>query len=784
MTFDPAARQKWVPPADSPIGKRGLRPKDGHDKATGEAMYVQDISLPRMLYAKFLRSPYSQADIKNMDTSKAAKLPGVIDILRYDDPDIKDIKRAGSDPAPGSYTIYGLPGTADHYNHPMGVIVTAESEEICDEALRLIDIEWEEKQFYVEPEESMKSGAADIWYNTLPYPRPPGGNIIRDDQIAYGDTAKALETSYEVIQARIKREETTPAGVEPQCCVAYYKKDGYLDLWIKCQPTNAATEMAGLGLVDFVKVTTRVPYQGGWFGGISWLHWNNLFIYVATVVAKRVEGRPVKLIYDESNFYNMGDEYGIFEFKIGVSENGKINGVEGTMIGCREPMNKLYKTSNIKNILSKRIWPFVNRNNYCCFRHGVCECTAIDTVTNYVAAELNMDPTEVCLINDGSNGDDWETIKQWRIDNGWQNPEVRSMEEVLRIGKAAIDWDNKWHQPGTLKLPNGKMHGLGFTHCYVWHGVANTNRGAGLSYSGGVAYIRGQFSDIGVNAASARAATVAAESGLRYDDVTCRHFESELQRYAHSQPGGSLGTESNTPQMVLMARELKKRILQQAVTEAPGRPGAPPTPAAFPGKKVNELDIKDSYVFEISNPTNKKHINEVTKTSTYHVDASADLVPDHAVPYKYYMCKQAAFIEVEVDTDTGHVDIVNTAIVNDVGTVISPEGVEGQQYGGGTMALGKSLTEEIIRDPQTGVALNANLLGYGIFTMADLDKPIDCHQVETRGGNNAYGVTGIGESLGCLLAALTNAAIYNATGKWVNHIPTTPVRVLKALGKG
>jgi hypothetical protein len=89
-----------------------------------------------------------------------------------------------------------------------------------------------------------------------------------------------------------------------------------------------------------------------------------------------------------------------------------------------------------------------------------------------------MDPTDIAMINDGCEGDDWETVKQYRIDNMYQNPETQSLEVVIAAGKEAMDWDNKWHLPGTTQLPNGKMHGLGFMSVNSWHGFNNMNSAA------------------------------------------------------------------------------------------------------------------------------------------------------------------------------------------------------------------------------------------------------------------------------------------------------------------
>jgi len=139
-------------------------------------------------------------------------------------------------------------------------------------------------------------------------------------------------------------------------------------------------------------------------------------------------------------------------------------------------------------------------------------------------------------------------------------------------------------------------------------------------------------------------------------------------------------------------------------------------------------------------------------------------------------------MEVEVDTETGEVDVVRVVTVNDVGKVINWEGCEGQQYGGVYMGVGRGRSEEVIHDPVTGVMLNGNLLNYKVATMLDVG-PIDTILVETGMGYGPYGVVGIGEDVATVIPALIAPAVYNAIGKWVDDFPITPDKVLKALGK-
>jgi CO/xanthine dehydrogenase Mo-binding subunit len=148
----------------------------------------------------------------------------------------------------------------------------------------------------------------------------------------------------------------------------------------------------------------------------------------------------------------------------------------------------------------------------------------------------------------------------------------------------------------------------------------------------------------------------------------------------------------------------------------------------------------------------------------------------------YVMGRQAHFIEVEVDTETGMVFLTNVVCANDIGHLFNRRGAEAQQYGGAIMGLGRSATEEKIYCPRTGVGLNFDHINYHLGTMNDYPT-VDCHLVETHLGYGTYGAFGIGENIGAAMSAITSSAIYNATGEWVLDYPVTPDKVLKALGK-
>jgi CO/xanthine dehydrogenase Mo-binding subunit len=813
--------QPWtwkVPPSDARI-KRSLSRQDGHSRVSGQAVYTRDISLPGMLYGKILTSPYAHAKIVRMDTSKAEALLGVRDVLKYDDPDIATDNVTGCY-VNNAFNILTLPGVSDFYQHPMGVAVVADDEETCDRALRLIEIDWEERPFVLDMEESLKSNAARIMAEVMRLDataKEP--NTIMTRHAMIGDVDKGFAEADKVIEYTFRRAMNTPAGVEPLVCVAQWRGD-FLDIWIHhnfnlqtalSSENDPSVQFDRIGretpsfpetvppaqppardklppFSHWSKITLTFPYQGSLFGGISWLAYSYSFVRLAVILAKRAGGSPVKLLYDESIFYCGGDEEGTYNCRVGAKRDGTISAYEWDVIGATNgATEKTHECTGIPNIRAAQQWAFTNRCYVSCFRHGAHCCVPHNVMFDCVAAEFGLDPTEVALTNDGCSGHYWNWVTQYQKENNF--PQRQSLREVIELGKKAIGWDEKWHAPGAKKLANGRLHGLGFTSINEWSSnLMGTPAFPCLILRDGTVTIVGTRSDHGIDSESGFRQCVAAEIGMRYEDTAIQEQRSDNNTYLFSGPGGSFGTTATTPQLVLGARELKRKILQCAVTPRQIR-GKDMT--FFPGKKPEELNIKDSIVFEKANPDNKKTVAEIgvafwgTDPAISHpvADTLSGMTSGGKPESRTYaMSRQAHFIEVEVDTETGQVDLTNIVCVNDVGHVFNIKGAEGQQYGGAVMGLSRSATEEKIWCPRTGVALNHDLVGYHIGTMNDY-PPAQCILNESHLGYSSYGTCGIGEDVGASMSGITAGAIYNAIGKWILDYPITPDKVLKALGK-
>ncbi len=809
----------WKAPEGGPDDKRNLSRQDAHDRVTGQALYTSDIRLPGMLYAKILTSPYAHAKILRMDTSEAEAIAGVRDILKYNDPDISKDNVTGCY-VNNAFNLLTLPGTGDFYQHPVGAAVVADSEEICDRSLRLIKIEWEERPFILDMEESLEPNAPKIMAEVKRLDataKEP--NTIVTREVMIGDVDQGFANADKIIEYVIHRAVNTPAGVEPMVCVAQWRGD-FLDIWVhhnfnlqaalssendpavqfdrigreeisKSRAGSVPQSMGREKLPPFThwsKITLTFPYQGSLFGGISWLAYSYAFVRLAVIVAKRAAGRPVKLIYDESNFYCGGDESGTYACKVGAKKDGTITAYEWHVIGAvNGATEKTRECTGIPNIRGTQKWAFTNTSYVSCWRHGAHCCVPHNVMFDRVAGEFGLDPTEVALINDGCNGHYWDWITQYQKENNF--PQRQSLREVIALGKKAIDWGIKWHAPGKRKLPNGRMHGLGFMSINEWSSsLMGTPALPCLILRDGTVTIVGTRSDMGIDSESGFRQCVAAEMGMKYEDTAIQEQRSDNNAYLFSGPGGSFGTTATTPQLVLGAKELKQKILQCAV--APRSIGGREV-SFFAGKRPEDLDIKDSVVFEKKNPANRRTVAEIgaafwsTDPAISHPVAgilagmTSGGKPDQR---PYAMSRQAHFIEVEVDTETGQVDVTNIVCVNDVGHVFNIKGVEGQQYGGAIMGLSRSATEERVWCPRTGVALNHDLIGYQMGTMNDYPL-VQCIFSESHLGYSSYGCCGIGEDVGAAMSGITAGAIYNAIGKWIFDYPITAAKVLRALGK-
>ncbi len=786
------------------IGQKAPRRIDGLAKASGQADYTMDIQLPGMLYMRLLMSPYAHAKILKMDTSKAEKLPGVRQVLRYDDPEVMKAEIIGK--VAGFFGLDRPLSDAAHMEGELvGAAVAAESEDIAEQALALIEIEWEERPFNLDPV-AASDPAAPL---SFPERYIDGNHWNRGayDELIHGDVKKGFAEADKVIEFKFNRTANTWVGPERPCGVWRWNGD-CPEIWLKHQrvhlPKSRISEW--FGGIPMNKIIIHSPYQGASFGGWCQIDWNLGPLWCAALASKRT-GRPVKYIFNRrEDFFGGSMDEGTYFVKVGFKNDGTITAVDATLYHVNaiwpvfSPVLHLHDNTSIPNLRgqSKSIW--VNKGHTVPTRCEMLPPVLTQTmILDRVATELGMDPTELALKNDGCMGHGMDWADNEKKERGF--PVIDSLKECIDKGKAEFKWDVSWHKPGARKLPNGRLHGVGFTWTHEWDDSCGSGEFAiRIERTDGSATLLAMAADNGVDAEATYCQIAADELGLLLENV---HYNPhEYAGFYRMTPDSSTNMSVNGWAVRHAARILKQKILESATSpSSPTQRGS--FQPAFPNTRPEELDIKDGIIYVKSNPSKQMSLADFVRlagesgpcatdeflgtrvgwseplfASSYHVQHGA-YNPHNPRPR---FCRQAHFMEIEVDTETGEIFVTRVVNVNDVGKVINRLSCEGQQYGGSIMGVSRAKFEEVVHDPVTGVILNGNLLDYKIATMKDLG-PISTILVETGMGYGPYGLIGVGEDIGTVVPGLVPLAVYNATGKWIDELPITPDKVLKALGK-
>ena len=784
------------------IGRRGPRRIDGVHKASGCAEYTMDVQLPGMLHVRFFTSPYPHAAITSMDTSRAEALPGVRAVLRYDDPELPELADLGGHlPSIES----PIPRIAHFQGQEVGVAIAADSEAIAEQALTLVEAEWEERPFVLDPEEALRPDAPLADPERLPTGNHYNAGLF--DVLELGDVERGFSQADAIVEFKSRRRLHTWVGPELPCGVFRWNGD-CPEAWVKQQRPHIAKRVIAswFGGIPMNKIQIHCPYQGASFGGWSQVAWNMGGHYCAAVLARRT-ARPVKWTFNRrEDFFGGSMDEGVYSFKVGARRDGTITAVEGSAVLTNQQwpvfhfLKHLVENTRIPNIYGTLKVVMTNKGPTVPVR---CEQNANtfsqSLIFDHIAGELGLDPTEVALKNDGADGHDMAWLDARKTERGFQ---VRdSLRECVERGKAAMDWDARWHPAGAKRLANGRMHGLAFTWAHEWDDSAGSSEMAiRIERNDGTASIMGMGSDNGVDAEASYCQIAADELGMRLQDI---YYNPRIDTgFFRMTPDSSTNMSVNGFAIRHAARILKQRILE-AATRPIGKTQRGSFNPAFPDAGPEDLEIEESVIYLKADPSKRVTLADFVGFSGsagplvsheamgrgtpfsaplfafgYHTQTGT-YSPDQPRPR---FCRQAHFMEVEVDTETGEVEVTKVVNVNDVGKAINPASCEGQQYGGTYMGVGRARSEEVIYDPVTGVMLNGNLLDYKIATILDVG-PVDTILVETGMGYGPYGVVGIGENIATVVPALLGPAIHNATGVWVDDYPITPAKLLEALGK-
>ena len=768
------------------------RPRiDGREKASGKAAYADDLAskirVPDLLYAKVLRSPHAHARIKHLDTSNAEKLPGVVGLLTYRDPEVAALKPTNAGWTDGVDTVsYDgmmwrrfrdrrvLGDYACWVGEELGAVVAAESEEIAEEAIRLIEVDWEVLPFVLDAYEAMKPGAPVVHPDIAPdnvMPEDPVGGL--NVFVNKGDIDRGLAEAEVVVEGTSTYHNATQNSLDNWCCMVEWRDD-QLTVWSNSYETDQSrmhiSQMLDLPLH---KVRVISPYVGGQFGrGDSG---DQPFFLFTALLAKKT-GRPVKFKHTRRESFHDGRQAAIYTAEFGARQDGTITYMSFKSIGnagahadhtmfalkfCPTEVTEV-ALAHIPNVRFESYGVYTNKLPACMMRGvGNSQLNLImGHMVDLLAEKLGMDPIDLAIKNFGH---EWEQLPD------------KSLTAVLHEGAERIGWKEKRHAPGQGPISDRvKKRGVGFSFHPGWHAEWQEERRgvvqAGITVNPDCTVtLDAPTVETGTGSNTCNVlgcAEALGFLGVCPDDI---HWVAVVD--TNTSGRDCVQTDSSvaflqSEVLAVAAKELKQKLIDKLAPKLE----LPPA----------ELEVADGRIFPKASPGMGMSVKELLM--------QGDLVPITVKLSRPPLAERtgvpfiANFAEVEVDTGTGLTQVLKLVVVSDCGTVMYASGAEAQQIGGQVIAVGETLTEEIIYDQATGVPLNFNWIDYKIPTMADMPD-IEPVLMEVWRGAGEYGACGIGEGvLTCTPAAILNA-IYSAIGVRIDDIPVKPEKVLMALGK-
>lgn len=771
------------------------RPKiDAKEKTLGKTQFLDDITLkgkiPGMLYAKILESPYPHAKILQMDTSRAESFPGVHAVLRYDDSEIRGLGRTThawtdiaitpmvSDTIDRFWDREFLPDTARWTGDHVGVAIAAETSEIAEEALKLVDIKWEVYPAVYEMDEAKKGDAVIVHPEMNPRSnqlRHGDDQVIDDKVFERGDIEQAMKEADFIVEVTKTFGGTSTHGcLDTRGCVIKWDEDK-MDVWTN----HYMADQTRMYLHDYTgvplnKVRVRNGNSGAHMG--KWNTGEDTFFVITAYLSKRANRAVRYKMTNHEEFHETRSE-NRYNIKAACKNDGTILGFDivaegntGAYVGgcdhnvefiVMESFDRIYYP--IKNVRLHAYTWFTDKIPGGVVRGigNVQLSWAFTPVFQHISEKTGLDLLEVFQINCGN-------------DFNWQGEKNHSIEKVIAEGAKLIGWENR-QTTGQGELIDGyKKRGIGAAIWNQWHAELNElTRGfyeVSIRLNPDMSIIiQAPTSETGAGGNSA--ALFACAENLDFlntkpeDIIWTPLCDTELCLRDNA-PTDSVISFLYAEAMVEAAAKLKAAIIERV--------------AEYMEKKPEELDIKDADVYEIAEPSNKVGIEWFM--------LHTDCVPIHVHHARHNVREQAGlpfgawFAEVEVDTELGTVEVVNLVTVNDAGCVMHASGAESQQIGGQCLGIGEILTEEMQYDWETGTPLNNNFIDYKILTMADF-PPISPMLVEEWKGLGRYGAAGIAECAFAATGAAIANAVYNAVGVEIDAQPITPQKILAGLAE-
>ncbi|MGM0471035.1 MAG: xanthine dehydrogenase family protein molybdopterin-binding subunit [Bacillota bacterium] len=783
------------------IGQK-VKKVDVIDKVTGQAKFAKDLSWneelgfsrDELLHLKVLRAPYPHAKINEIDTTEAQKLEGVVKVITA-----KDVRKLGNFGLIFKDQEVLIREKTRYMGDPLA-IVAAETKKIASQALELIKVDYEELEVVTSPWEAMEDGAPviqeDYCYKELfasesesLNDRLANPNLHSSYNLDKGDIEAGFAEADHIFTNEFQTQHVEQLPLEPEAGVASYDEEsGEYTLWA---PTQWLHDMQydiahSLGVApDKIKIIQ--PTIGGAFGKRE-----DVSVHIHLALMAELTGRPVRLAYTrEESMITQSKRHPIhFEFKTGVAADGRLTAWQAEVIGdvgayasssCAVVHQALYHCTGPYNVphVKGKSYAYYTNNTYTGAMRGfgaTQAAFAYESQMDIIAKELGFDPAEFRLKNAYQVGS--------TTPNGQKlTTSVATQDTIVEATK------NLGYEPGTLNKDNDEksattesatkkrgtgigtiMFGNGFGEGYPDHAYCNLK----IKEDGRVV-LETAAADVGQGVLTVAAQLVAEVLNISVDRIEVPQATTEMK---------NAGSTSATRQTIFSGNAAKlaaENLLGEINNLVFLKYGLNFPEFEVANGEVRPYSDQESITFgQLAKIANERG-EELSAQGCYFPETFA---PDEESGQSEFNYVAYTFntnvVEVEVNTTTGEVEVLNVQAAIDLGKAIHPQNVEGQSEGGIAMGIGMALMENQIIEK--GVTLNPNLSDYRVPTAVDMPQ-IDTAMVESGDAVGPYGAKGIGEPVMIPSVPAVINAIEDAIGVRIKELPATPEKILDALGK-
>jgi len=766
------------------VGQKERR-VDARPLVTGAPVYAAEFEQPNMLHARILHSPHAHAIIRHIDKSKALALPGVFTVLTYEDvPRVAHSTAGQPYPEPSPYDAYLLDNRV-RYVGDWVAFVAAESPAIAEEALGLIEVEYEVLPSVFDPLEAMQEDAPKLHEPDTTHPNAgksagniydAAHNIAAHEELEHGDFAAAMREADIIVEGEYTVPYISHAVLEPHVCVAYL--DAYERLIVVSStqvPYHTRRQLAAVLQLPISRVRVVKPRVGGGFGSKQEM----VLEPVAGILALKTR-QPVRIEYSRQEEFTAGRfrHPMIMRMRSGVKQDGTLVAISMHSIGNAGAYGThsftVTRSTGHKTLCLYRAKAYHFRADAIYTNLPITGAMrgygapqgffALESHIEEIAHRLNMDPLEFRRKNHVQKGD-WDPIDVEEVDGVLRSKrQFRScgLPECLERGAAVFGWFELFDRGDGKPIRRGR----GMATAMQGSGVASFELGGAsikLNEDGSFNVMTGA-TDIGQGSDTILAQIAAEALGVGLDKIIMHSADTDSSVFDYGSYASST-TYISGGGVKVAAERVRQQILDVAGDMLDCSP--------------EDMSIIDGVIYTPKGPGNLT-VADIANETLYgrhrqQIMAKGDFWTDDS-PAPFF----AQFVEVEVDTETGQVRVTRAVNALDLGKAINPALATGQVEGAVTMALGYALSEEVKFDEQ-GRVRNPGFVDYKLMSTLDMPQ-MTTILVEDTEYTGPFGAKSAGEVPTNGMAPAIANAIYDALGIRIRSLPITPEKILHALG--